>query len=53
MGWVTIISLGFAFNGPGLNIVILISSIGGVNIRVSNVSDLILHSSSRIALINY
>jgi len=51
-GWVTITSLGFVFDGPSLNIVILISSIGGVDIKVSNVSDLILHSSLRIILIN-
>jgi len=36
MGWVTITSLKFAFKGPGLDIVILISFIGGI--RVSNVN---------------
>jgi len=52
-GWVTITNLGFIFDGPGLNMVILISFVGGVNIKVFNVSDLILRSSSRIILINY
>ena len=52
-GWVTIINLGFAFNGPGLDTVILILFMGGVNIKVSNINNLILRSSSRITLINY
>jgi len=51
-GWVTITSLGFIFDGPSLNTVILILFVGGVNIKVSNASDLILRSSLRIILIN-
>ena len=52
-GWVTITSSGFTFNRPSLNTAILISSIGGVNIKISNTSNLILRSSSQIASINY
>jgi len=52
-GWVTITSLKFVFNGPGLNTVILILSVGGVNIKVFNITNLILRSSLQIALINY
>jgi hypothetical protein len=42
MGWVTITSLGFVFNGLGLNIVILILFVEGVSTRVSNTSTLVL-----------
>ena len=52
IGWATIISLGFAFNGLDLNIVILILSIEGIGTRVSNTSSLALWSSLYIALIN-
>ena len=41
-GWGIITGLGFAFNGLGSNIVILILSIGGVSTRVSNASTLAL-----------
>ena len=42
MGWVTVDSLGFAFNGLGSDTVILILSIEGINIRVFNASTLVL-----------
>jgi hypothetical protein len=42
MGWVTIASLGFVFNRPGLDTVILISSIEGVGTGVFNTSTLAL-----------
>ena len=38
IGWGTITSLGFTFDGLGLDIVILISSIKGVSTEVSNIS---------------
>ena len=42
MGWVTIASLGFAFNRSGSNIVISILSAKGVGTRVFNTSSLVL-----------
>ena len=41
-GWATIAGLGFAFDGSGSNIVILILSAEGVGTRVSNISSLAL-----------
>ena len=40
--WVIIASLGFIFDGLGLDTVILISSIEGVGTGVSNTSTLVL-----------
>ena len=45
--------LGFVFNGLGLDIVILISSIEGVGIGVSSTSILASWSSLYITSINY
>ena len=45
ISWVTIASLGFVFNGLGLDTVISISSIKGVGTKVSNTSTLALRSS--------
>ena len=42
ISWVTIIGLGFIFDGLSLNIVISISSIEGVGIGVSSTSTLVL-----------
>jgi hypothetical protein len=42
IGWVTITSLGFVFNKPGLDTVISILFIEGVGTRVSNTSTLAL-----------
>jgi hypothetical protein len=42
MGWVTIASLGFIFNRPGLNTVILILFVEGISTKVSNISTLAL-----------
>ena len=53
IGYVTITSFRFIFNGLGLNTVILILFIEGVGTRVSNASTLVLRSSLYITLINY
>ena len=42
IGWATIASLGFMFDGLGSDIVILILSVEGVGTRVSNISNLVL-----------
>ena len=42
MGWVTIISLGFIFDGLGLNTVISILFVEGVGTKVFNISRLVL-----------
>ena len=42
IGWVTITSLGFAFDGLSSNIVILILSAEGISTRVFNASSLVL-----------
>ena len=42
IGWATIAGLGFAFNGSGLDMVILISFAEGVGTRVFNTSILAL-----------
>ena len=51
IGWATIASLGFAFNGLGLDIVISISSTEGVGTGVFNTSSL-LHSKVQSTSIN-
>ena len=53
MGWATITSLGFVFDGLGSNIVILILSIEGIGTKVSNTNNLASWSSLYIILINY